>query len=71
MAGEKKAVRHITIGDRSFAPGDEIPKEYAEQVNNPKAWEAESDVRTPAQVRGDLVSEEAAKAAEAEAKPRK
>ncbi len=38
MAGKKLAA-YVHVGGQVFAPGDTPPKEFADQITNPKAWE--------------------------------
>lgn len=44
--GAKKAVRYLTVGETTYAPGDEVPADVVELVDNPEAWvnpDAEAD----------------------------
>ncbi|MGH1563038.1 hypothetical protein [Mumia sp. DW29H23] len=36
--GAPKLATYVQVGDRVFAAGDVPPREYAEQITNPKAW---------------------------------
>lgn len=37
---EKTLARHVTIGGKTYGPGDDVPADMAEQITNPKAWVA-------------------------------
>jgi hypothetical protein len=34
----RKAAAYVHVAGRVFAPGDEVPDEYAEKITNPAAW---------------------------------
>lgn len=42
-AGSKKAGRYFTVGETTYAPGDEVPADVVKLVDNPVVWEAEDD----------------------------
>lgn len=42
----KKAVRYLTVGETTYAPGDEVPSDVVALVDHPDAWsdsDAEAD----------------------------
>lgn len=43
MAGSKKAGRYMTVGETTYAPGDEVPAEVVALVDNPDVWDESSD----------------------------
>ncbi len=36
---KKKLARTVTVGSKTYGPGDEVPDEAMKQIRNPKAWE--------------------------------
>lgn len=60
---EKKLARYVTVAGTTYGPGDTLPKDVADAVTNPKAFE-EPDDRTPAQVVADRQREELVKASD-------
>lgn len=34
----KKAVRYLTVGEVTYAPGDEVPADVVALVDHPDAW---------------------------------
>lgn len=34
----KKAVRYLTVGETTYAPGDEVPSDVVALVDHPDAW---------------------------------
>jgi hypothetical protein len=34
----RKAVRHLTVGETTYAPGDTIPADVVKLVDHPDAW---------------------------------
>lgn len=36
--GARKAVRFLTVGDTTYAPGDEVPADAVALVDHPRAW---------------------------------
>lgn len=37
----KKVARYTTVGETTYAPGDEVSAEHAELIDNPAVWESE------------------------------
>lgn len=50
-----KLKRYVSVGGTTYGPDDEVPKEIADQIDNPKAFE-ERDDRTPAEVVAEKLS---------------
>jgi hypothetical protein len=40
-AAKKKVARYTTVGETTYAPGDEVSAEHAELIDNPAVWEAD------------------------------
>lgn len=38
MAGARKAAVYVTVGEETFAPGDTIPGDVADLIDNPAVW---------------------------------
>ncbi|WP_461021920.1 hypothetical protein, partial [Thalassiella azotivora] len=38
----RRLARFVHVAGHSFAPGDEPPREFADQITNPKAWADEA-----------------------------
>lgn len=34
----RKSVRYLTVGETTYAPGDEVPADVVELVDHPDAW---------------------------------
>lgn len=43
---EKKLARNVTVGDKTYEAGSSVPKDVADQINNPKAWEKDAAVES-------------------------
>jgi hypothetical protein len=40
----KKLARYVNVDGATYGPDDDVPADIAEQITNPKAWEADEDV---------------------------
>ena len=53
----KKAGRYFTVGETTYAPGEEVPSDVVELVDNTAVWESvddEADQETPAPAKKKL-----------------
>lgn len=39
----RKAARYVTVGETTYAPGDEVPAEVVKLIDNPAAWKSDED----------------------------
>lgn len=39
----RKAARYVTVGETTYAPGEEIPSDVVAMIDNPAAWSDEED----------------------------
>ncbi len=39
----RKAAAYVTVGGITYAPGDEVPADLVDLVDNPAAWEGDSE----------------------------
>ncbi len=49
---EKKLARYVTVAGETYGPDDTLPKDVADQIDNPNAYEDRDD-RTPTMVVAD------------------
>lgn len=62
---EKKLARYVTVAGSTYGPDDDLPKDVADQIDNPKAFE-ERDDATPAE---KAAQEQSKKALDSNLKP--
>jgi hypothetical protein len=43
----RELVAYVHVAGRVFAPGDDVPDEYAKKITNPAAWEGEAPAKAP------------------------
>lgn len=39
----RKAARYVTVGETTYAPGEEIPSDVVAMIDNPAAWDSEDE----------------------------
>lgn len=39
----RKAARYVTVAGRTYAPGEKIPAEVVELIDNPAVWESDEE----------------------------
>lgn len=48
MSEKKRLARHVTVGNRTYGPGDDLPEDVAAKITNPKAWLAPDEAQAQA-----------------------
>lgn len=46
-SGSKKAGRYFTVGETTYAPGDEVSADVVKLVDNDAVWESVEDAENP------------------------
>ena len=39
----RKAVGYVTVGETTYAPGEEIPSDVVALIDNPAVWESDNE----------------------------
>lgn len=62
MAGGRKVAIYTTVGEVTYAPGDEVPADVVELIDNPAVWgDDESSDKSYADMKVDELKDEIAK----------